>query len=199
MAANDTARCAAALRQALEEPGYRALPQRVVPWLEAIGAPPRLGAHLRAVHDVACDLAGWVGERYPAAGADAEAIAFGAATHDIGKAMHRHELSRPGSAHETAGYELLLSYGVDERLARFARTHSSWHGDGIGIDDLLVSLADKVWKGKRVRDLEQLVVDRLAVASGEPPWQSFVVLDDELQRIADDADRRLAYQSSHPL
>jgi hypothetical protein len=190
---------AASLRQALEEPGYRALPEQVVTLLEAVGAPARLGAHLRAVHDVACELAGWVCERYPAAGADAGAVAFGAATHDIGKALHPQELSLPGSTHETAGYELLLSFGVDKRLARFARTHASWHEDGIGIDDLLVSLSDKVWKAKRVRDLEQLVVDRLAVASGEPPWQSFVVLDDLLQRIADDADRRLAYQSSHPL
>jgi putative nucleotidyltransferase with HDIG domain len=196
---NDTASGAAALRRALDEPGFRDLPEPVVVLLEAVQAPPRLAAHLRAVHDVACELAGWVCERYPATGADADAVAFGAATHDIGKALHPHELSLPGSAHESAGYELLLSYGVEERLARFARTHASWHEDGIGIDDLLVSLSDKVWKAKRVRDLEQLVVDRLAVASGEPPWQSFVVLDDQLRLIADDADRRLAFQSSHPL
>ncbi|WP_395108906.1 HD domain-containing protein [Actinomadura sp. SCN-SB] len=188
-----------ALHRALEEPGFRPLPGTVVVLLEAVQAPPRLAAHLRAVHDVACDLSGWVGDRYPAAGADPGAVAFGAATHDIGKALHPGELSGPGQAHEFAGYQLLLSYGVDERLARFARTHSSWHEDGIGIDDLLVSLADKVWKAKRVRDLEQLVTDRLAVASGEAPWQAYVALDDRLQQIAEDADRRLAYQSAYPV
>jgi hypothetical protein len=101
--------------------------------------------------------------------------------------------------HELAGYELLLSYGVQEGFARFTRTHSSWHEDGIGIDDLLVSLADKVWKAKRVRDLEQLVTDRLAVASGEAPWQAFLALDDQLQRISEDADRRLSFQSAYPV
>jgi hypothetical protein len=148
---------------------------------------------------VACELTDWIDERYPAAGADARAVAFGAATHDIGKALHPEELSGPGAEHEGAGYGLLLSYGVAERYARFAQTHSAWNADGIGIDDLLVSLADKVWKAKRVRDLEQLLVDRLAVASGEAPWQAFLALDDVLGRIAGDADRRLAYQSAHPV
>jgi HD superfamily phosphodiesterase len=188
-----------ALQRALEEPGFRPLPGPVVVLLEAVQAPPRLAAHLRAVHDVACDLSGWVCDRYPATGTDAAAVAFGAATHDIGKALHPGELSGPGSVHEVAGYELLLSYGVEERFARFARTHASWNEDGIGIDDLLVSLADKVWKAKRVRGLEQLVVDRLAVASGEAPWQAFLALDDRLQRIAEDADRRLAFQSAYPV
>ncbi|XVQ08521.1 HD domain-containing protein [Spirillospora sp. CA-255316] len=190
---------AEALRRALDEPGFRPLPGPVTVLLEAVEAPPRLAAHLRIVHDVACDLAAWVDERYPAAGADPAAVAFGAATHDIGKALHPAELSGAGAEHEPAGYELLLSYGVEERLARFARTHAAWHEDGIGIDDLLVSLADKVWKAKRVRDLEQLVVDRLAVAAGEAPWQAFLMLDDVLGGIAEGADRRLAYQSAHPV
>ncbi|GAA3959595.1 HD domain-containing protein [Actinomadura viridis] len=189
-----------ALRRALDEPGFRALPGPAVTLLEAVEAPPRLAAHLRAVHDVACELVAWVAGRYPGAGADARAVAFGAAIHDIGKALHPGELSGPGAEHEPAGYELLLSYGVEERMARFARTHAAWAGgDGIGIDDLLVSLADKVWKGKRVPELERLVVDRLAVASGQEPWEAFLALDDVLGRIAEDADRRLAFQAAHPV
>ena len=50
---------------------------------------------------------------------------FGAATHDIGKTPHPAELSGPGSAHEEAGRELLLSLGGSPRLARFAATHAS--------------------------------------------------------------------------
>ena len=187
------------LRRALDEPGFRPLPDAVTVLLEAVKAPPRLAAHLRIVHDVACDLAEWADGRYPAAGVDPAAVEYGAAIHDIGKALHPEELSGPGSEHEAAGYELLLSHGVEERMARFARTHAAWHEDGIGVDDLLVSLADKVWKGTRVRDLEQLVVDRFSVASGEAPWQAFVVLDEVLTGITDDADRRLAYQSAHPI
>ncbi|GAA4635847.1 HD domain-containing protein [Actinoallomurus vinaceus] len=130
---------------------------------------------------------------------DREAVLFGAASHDIGKVIHTAELSGPGSVHEEAGHRLLLDHGVEERLARFARTHAAWTEPDIAIEDLLVSLADKVWKGKRVPDLEQKVVDRLAAASGQATWQAFLDLDDLLTAIAAEADRRLAFQSAHPI
>lgn len=124
---------------------------------------------------------------------------FGAATHDIGKALHVTELSGPGSLHEAAGRELLLAHGVSAELARFAATHASWGGVGIGIEDLLVSLADKVWKNERVPDLEDLVVAALAEAGGRPVWEEFLDLDEFLTRVGDRADARLAYQMGHPV
>jgi HD superfamily phosphodiesterase len=147
---------------------------------------------------VAWQLADWVERHYPTAGFDRDAVLFGAAVHDIGKTVHTGELSEPGSAHEPAGYEILLARGVEPRLARFARDHGAWAADA-DLDDLLVSLADKVWKAKRVQDLEQLVTDRLAAVSGQEPWQVFMALDDELSRIAAGADHRLAFQSSYPV
>jgi putative nucleotidyltransferase with HDIG domain len=114
--------------------------------LRSLGASPRLSAHLRIVHDVAHQLVDWMTERYPELPFDREAVLFGAATHDIGKTVHTGELSEPGSAHEEAGRALLLARGVEPRLARFAATHAAWTGPDIAIEDLLVSLADKVWK-----------------------------------------------------
>ncbi len=190
-----------ALRRALTDPGeppLGALPDEVTGLLEELAAPPRLAAHLRAVHDVACSLADWLEKQHPKVVFDREAALFGAAVHDIGKTTHREELSGPGSAHEQAGYELLLSQGIEEERARFARTHASWSAD-VGVEDLLVSVADKVWKAKRVTDLEQLLVDRLTVASGQPSWEVFMALDDVLDRIAADADGRLAFQARHPI
>jgi putative nucleotidyltransferase with HDIG domain len=186
------------VRRALTESALRPLPKPAGDLLEALDAPPRLIAHLRAVHDVAWRLADWVGQHYPVE-FDRSAVLFGAAVHDIGKTVHVGELSGPGSDHEHAGYEILLAHGVDPRLARFARNHASWHEDSIDLEDLLVSLADKVWKGKRVPELERLVTDYLAVASGQEPWQVFMALNDELDRIAEDADRRLAFQASYPV
>ncbi|KAB2339622.1 HD domain-containing protein [Actinomadura rudentiformis] len=185
------------LDSALTGPGFRPLPERAAVLLEQLGAPPRLGAHLRAVHDVACEIVTWLGERYPSVVVDGEAVLFGAATHDIGKVRHPAELSGPGAEHEPVGYALLRDLGVEERLARFARTHAAWDGPGIEIEDLLVTLADKVWKAKRVPELEQLVVDRLAAASGEPAWEAFIKLDDLLDRIAAGAEERLAFQTAH--
>ncbi|MEU4335366.1 HD domain-containing protein [Micromonospora lupini] len=192
----------AALHRALTAPGdprLRPLPDRVVALLETLHAPPRLAAHLRAVHDVAAQLTDALVDRFPQLSVDRAAVLFGAATHDIGKVRHPDELSGPGSAHEAAGYDLLLEHGVAAPLARFARTHASWHRDGVGVDDLLVSVADKVWKGKRVTDLEGLLVDHLADVTGRERWSVFLDLDDLLDRIAADADRRLAFQATHPV
>ena len=190
-----------ALQRALTEPGpdLRRLPSRVEDLLHELGAPPRLAAHLRAVHDVAHQLLDRLDHDRGDLAVDREAVLFGAATHDIGKTIHIDELSGPGSAHEEAGHRLLLDRGVDERMARFARTHAAWSEPGIAIEDLLVSLADKVWKGKRVPDLEQRVVDHLTEASGQATWQAFMDLDDLLTAIAADADRRLAFPSAYPI
>lgn len=124
---------------------------------------------------------------------------FGAATHDIGKTVHVSELSEPGAAHEEAGQALLLGCGVGPELSRFAATHASWTASRAGLEDLLVSLADKIWKNKRVADLEDLVVARLAEATGRAAWEEFVALDDVLSRIGDDADGRLSFQASFPI
>lgn len=189
------------LRRALREPGeppLRQLPAEVTVLLVGMNAPPRLAAHLRAVHDVAARLVAWLAVQYPTLDLDSEAVLFGAATHDIGKSVHVEELTGPGSRHEPAGQQLLLDAGVDPSLARFAATHASWRTTAVELEDLLVSLADKIWKAKRVPGLEQLVVDRLAAASGEESWQAFLNLDDQLDKIAADADRRLAFQNSYP-
>src|SRR4051812_33975635 len=120
----------APLRRALTDPGEPplvSLPPQVTELLETLGAPPRLAAHLRVVHDVARQLTRALADQCPQLRFDRDAVLFGAATHDIGKTIHLGELTGPGSAHEEAGYELLLRHGVDEALARFARTHASWH------------------------------------------------------------------------
>lgn len=177
----------------------RPLPDRAAELLQDLQAPPRLAAHLRAVHDVAHQLVDWVTQRYPALQLDGEAVLFGAATHDIGKTAHIAELSGPGSAHEQAGRQLLLDHGISPELARFAATHAAWTESGIVIEDLLVSVADKIWKNKRVPDLEDLVVTRLAEASGRTHWEEFLVFDDMLTSIGNGADQRLAFQSSYPV
>jgi hypothetical protein len=151
------------------------------------------------VHDVACQLVDWVERRHPALPFGRAAVLFGAATHDIGKTAHLAELSGPGAAHEETGRQLLLAHGVDEDLARFAATHATWTRPDLGIEDLLVSLADKVWKNKRVPDLEDRVVGRLAEASGRTVWEEFLELDDLLTAVGEGADARLAFQATYPV
>jgi hypothetical protein len=187
-----------ALHDTADSP-LRPLPDRVARLLQDLGAPPRLAAHLRAVHDVAYQLVEWIAQRYPALRFDRDAVLFGAATHDVGKTVHIAELSGPGAAHEETGRELLLAQGISPELARFAGTHAAWTGPGIEIEDLLVSVADKIWKNKRVPDLEDLVVTRLAEASGRTTWEEFLAFDDLLASIGDDANQRLAFQAAYPV
>jgi hypothetical protein len=179
-------------------PVLRLLPDRAASLLEELQAPPRLAAHLRLVHDVAWRLADWADARHPELGYDRDAMLFGAATHDIGKVVFPAEITGPGSAHEEAGRRLLLSHGISPGLARFAATHAAWDSPGIGVEDLMVSLADKIWKNKRVPDLEDLLVTMLAQASGQDAWQEFADLDTLLEAIGDGADDRLAFQASFP-
>jgi hypothetical protein len=152
-------------------------------------------SHLRAVHDVATQLTARLTVRYLTLLVDSEAVLFGAATHDIGRTVRVQELSVPGSQHQRAGQQLLLAVGIDASRARFSATHASWRIPTVQLEDLLVSLADKIWKAKRVPYLEQLVVDRLVAASGEEPWQAFLNLDDHLDTIAANADSRLTFQN----
>jgi HD domain len=150
------------------------------------------------VHDVACQITDWIGAKYPAR-FDRDAVMFGAASHDIGKTVHPAELSGPGSEHEETGRQLLLSHGISPDLARSAATHAAWTRPGTQIEDLLVSLADKIWKNKRVSDLEDLIVTRLSADSSQPTWEVFLALDDLLTSIGNEADKRLAFQGSHPI
>ncbi|MER6124606.1 HD domain-containing protein [Streptomyces sp. NPDC001795] len=181
------------------DPPLRLLPVQAAELLVTLDAPPRLAAHLRAVHDVAYRVVDWMAQRHPALHFDREAVLFGAAIHDIGKTVHVAELTGPGSAHEEAGRRLLLARGISAELARFAGTHAAWTGPDIEIEDLLVSTADKIWKNKRVPDLENLVVTRLAEASGRAAWEEFLAFDDLLGSIGEGADRRLAFQASYPV
>jgi hypothetical protein len=176
---------------------FKPLPDEAMKILLKVSAPPRLIAHLILVHDVACKLVQRIRDAFPNLDFDSDEILFGAATHDVGKAVHREELSAPGSLHELRGYQLLIEQGIGESKARFAMTHGAWRSNPhLPLEDLLVALADNCWKSKRVPELETLVAKELANESHEPEWQCFSVLDDALQDLAAEADARLAWQGS---
>lgn len=128
------------------------LPPEVTGFLESLAAPPRLRVHLEFVHEVAVQLVSSLREQWPDLAVDGALVCFGAAIHDLGKCHFPDELSGPGQQHEEAGYQLLLSLGVAPERARFARTHGAWAG--LALEDLLVALADKVWRGRRDEALE---------------------------------------------
>jgi putative nucleotidyltransferase with HDIG domain len=180
-------------------PEYSPLPEEVVEICRAVRASPRLVAHLRLVHDVAGRLIKEIQKAFPQVTLDGDAVLFGAATHDVGKAIYFEELVGPGHKHESKGVELLREHGISEKLARFAYTHANWNdGPGLAIEDLLVAIADNCWKGKRSSKLEEKAVEVISIRAHREAWEVFAELDDILQRLAADADERLAWQAQHP-
>ena len=132
-----------------------ALPPAVSALLEREGASPRLVAHLTLVHDVSFRLLRRLRKSWPQLVVDVDAVAFGAATHDIGKARHPVELLEPGKLHEADGERLLLEQGTSPALARFARTHGAWEeAVTLSLEDLLVVVADTAWKARRAKALD---------------------------------------------
>jgi hypothetical protein len=172
----------------------RPLPNRVREILTLLDAPPRLVAHLTLTHDVAVSLLAQLLQRWPALPVNQDAVLFGSATHDVGKARYIEELSAPGDKHEQGGEKLLLSLGVPSEHARFCRTHGTWNEES-PLDDLLVALADTIWKGKRNERLENALVERIASLTREEAWKVFAEVDDILSEFAIRADERLNWQN----
>lgn len=161
---------------------------------ERLKMPPRLLAHLTLVHDAEKRLLKKMAAAFPKVKIDKELALFGAATHDIGKCVCKNELTQSGREHEAQGQKLLLSLGASAQMAAFAKNHSSW-SERSTIESLLVSLVDKIWKGSRVADLEDLVAAKISQASALEKWEAYLLLDDIIQKIASDADKRLAWQN----
>ena len=161
-------------------------PDNALVLLATLGAPPRLVRH----HELVLEAARLICDRLTGVGFVHEQVLAGAALHDAGKILHPEELAVPGNRHEPAGRDLLLANGVPADIARFCVTHAAW-ADG-AIEDLLVALADTLWKGKRNDALEQLVVARIAAASGAEPWAVFDRFDALCEDIAAGGPDRLA-------
>lgn len=159
-------------------------------------APPRLVAHLTLVHDVAVRLVDALLKKWPNLQINREHVLLGAALHDIGKVIHPNELTGPGKQHEAAGEKLLLRLGVKTEVARFARSHGELAA-GLPLEDLLVKIADMIWKGKRIDDIEQALVAKMAAECGLEPYQSFSFVDKVLSRLAHGSDKRMDWQATY--
>ena len=122
---------------------------------------------------------------------DDQLALLGAALHDAGKIVHVDEMSGPGHQHERAGERLLVSHGIPGEVARFCVTHAAWDDDERDVEDLLVALADKLWKGKREEGLERRAAALIAQLTRREPWEVFARFDAICEAIAADGPARL--------
>ncbi len=59
------------------------------------------------------------------------------------------------------------------------------------LEELLVALADNLWKGKRNTQLEDIVIKRLAIQCKKDYWELFLEMDLCFEIIAIEGDSRL--------
>ncbi len=118
-------------------------------------------------------------------------VRIGVVVHDAGKVVHPGELNQPGDQHEQAGFEFLLKNNVQPDIARFCLTHARWRETECSFEELLVALADNLWKGKREEELELMVVDQTAKKIGRDRWDIFTEMDSCFESIAADGPNRL--------
>lgn len=157
--------------------------------LADLGAPDRLLTHVKLVGEAAEDIIAKLqdlGLEF-----DSDLARLGVAVHDAGKIVYLNELSGPGNNHEPAGQKLLLEHGVQENIARCCLSHARYHEMDVSLEELLVALSDKLWKGKRVTELEETVIELVAGALGKDKWDIFPDLDMCFETIAAQGDNRL--------
>lgn len=150
--------------------------------LNDLQAPERLIRHAQLVLEAADRLIA----EFDALGVtlDERTVELGAILHDAGKIRHPQELSEPGILHESAGEALLLTHGVQPEVARICASHGAGTLPQESFEEQTVSLADKLWKGKRDDALELSVIDAVAAKLGKSRWHIFERLDTAFERIA---------------
>lgn len=159
-------------------------------WLRSQGASPWLVRHhelvVEAAHELLAGLRGLLPTQL-----DHQLVLVGCALHDVGKIEHGDEMRAPGHAHEEAGRALLVRHG-HPNLSRFAVTHARWSDAEATMEDRLVALADKLWKGKREERLEAALIDEIASATGRERWEVFATFDEVADAVAARGPERLA-------
>ncbi|MCX2779953.1 HD domain-containing protein [Microbulbifer thermotolerans] len=157
--------------------------------LDSMNAPNRLKTHVRLVGEAAeiliqkCEDIGL--------NLDFNFIRMGVAIHDIGKIVHHQEMTGPGSNHEPEGERILLNKGVSPKLARVCLSHARWQEMECSTEELIIALADSLWKGRRAELLELEIIDRFARKLNLDRWEIFSELDLAFEDIASGGHERL--------
>ncbi|WP_437917062.1 HD domain-containing protein [Sorangium sp. So ce302] len=157
--------------------------------LATLGAPPHLLRHVELVGEAADLLI--VLFREQGIPIDEDLVRVGVVLHDAGKIEHPRELTGPGSEHEPAGERMLLAASVTPALARVCLSHARWQQMACTLEELIIALADKLWKGVRVPDLEERVLLEAAARGGRDRWGLFIPFDSCFERIAERGHVRL--------
>lgn len=153
------------------------------------GASERLLAHHKTVASIATQIADLLLDKRLDINKP-QVIAM-AAIHDIGKIKITQELSETGSLHEKVGFEFAKQLGIDEDVAIICLLHGSNNYQPLRFEVLCVILADKLWKGNRIDELENHFIKRASSFAQSDYWAIFSEFDLFFEAIADKGQERL--------
>lgn len=130
---------------------------------------------------------------------DVLTVELGAILHDTGKIQHPQEFSVSGVLHQQAGKAILLANGVQPEVACCCLSHGagSWNLPEVTFEERIVALADKLWKGKRIAELELSIIDEVATRLGVSRWDVFDRLDTAFEEIAAGGAERLQQSKNY--
>ena len=154
-------------------------------------APQRLIKHHQLVLEAAEEIITGLKDNFSTLNCDYQLVLKGAAIHDAGKIVFPGEIDGSGNKHEIEGEQYLINSGIPKDIARFARTHAHWQDPQNTIEDLLVALADTLWKGCRNQNLEDLVIKYIAKNIQKDFWDVFISADSLFEQVSDRGAERL--------
>jgi hypothetical protein len=86
---------------------------------------------------------------------------------------------------------MLLCLGVDPKIANCCLSHGNYKNMECSIEELLIALSDKLWKGKRDNLLELRLIDTIAEILGKTRWDIYIEMDKIFESIANNGLNRL--------
>lgn len=158
--------------------------------LKELKAPEHLITHVTLVGEAACEIIKCL--KSHDLEFDAVFVETGVVLHDVGKIKHTQEMYQKGSMHEAEGEKILFALGVEEKLTKVCISHAQWSAEDVNLEELLIALSDKLWKGKRVQKLEEKVIILVASSLNVEYWDLFMDLDSCFESIASNGDERLS-------
>jgi len=141
--------------------------------MKNLGAPKRLIQHSELVKEAAEELISGLYDLSEKI--DFEFVRIGVILHDIGKIKYKEEIySNEGNFHAIEGEKILLKIGISKKIARCCVSHNNYNNMKCSIEELLIALSDKLWKGKRDKELELKVIDELACLYEKTRWDIYI-------------------------
>lgn len=168
--------------------------QQTLELLKQWDVPPHLLRHVQLVAQVAKQLCEWC--ENDNIEINAQWITIAALFHDVGKILHPEELRQSGSLHEEAGQKWLQQHGINDSLCRICVSHAQWSKMDCTLEELIVALADKLWKGKRVTELEERVIQEIANQHQGEYWTLYTRWDQRFEDVASKGSQRLSMSTS---